>query len=120
MFPRDIAKLVWALGDVKAGRAELSATLAEHVPRHLAAFTRNVRPCPPVAACVCGRTAPPSWLISAAREWRWFPVKTLAGDMEGKNVRVQELDMLITAFNSWGLLDETTAAVARQMRVTPI
>ena len=45
MFPRDIAKLTWALGYVNVGARVLAEPLGQQIERHLESFTRAVRRC---------------------------------------------------------------------------
>lgn len=71
MFPRDIAKLLYALGRAQVGDRTFAVSVKPHVMGHLDRFTSN------------------------------------------------ELSMIMDAYNSWGVHDDTVAAVAQQMRKLP-
>eukprot|EP01025_Chloroclados_australasicus_P055154 TRINITY_DN6612_c0_g1_i6.p1 TRINITY_DN6612_c0_g1~~TRINITY_DN6612_c0_g1_i6.p1 ORF type:complete len:247 (+),score=29.41 TRINITY_DN6612_c0_g1_i6:3-743(+) len=67
MYPRDLAKLCYAMGEVQLDEKAFIAAMGGHVLHHLPRFTQN------------------------------------------------ELDMLMSAYNRWGIHDSTVVSIAEQM-----
>jgi hypothetical protein len=65
-------------------------------------------------ACACSATG----TLPPAALWLVHPCAMLAARSGGSDTYrgVQELDMIIQAYNQWGVHDATTTAVAQQMR----